>query len=529
MASAWNQNPRFADKCDRQLPGSCPLFVGSGVADQQSTAHCIKRARARDPSLFRPGAIKMARTMRARRRRGVSRRRPTKKNVRGRTGRKMTSKALWMAGQYARMWWNRRHLRGPFRHVVDRIDKRIKQAGTIGGIAAAGGLAAGRLRMDGVAGPSRTPTISRGIIARRTPATHPYGSRDQGRPYKRRRVSFGAQSNAGIVQLTRSYKRFKRAKNVMSAVKKLDKTDAISYGGIYQAINPLNGTSAARVLYNFNGDGFDILPIHVYRLDDQILNGAISQSSQRAIGYELRSNDTDNYAYFNPLAGDNMTTSARDNYGYQLLWARDSFSPTIDIDKTILRHVKIDIMMRGIRTRPTVFKVQIVQFKREAIAPEHAWTAGTTFEQERTRFWTQLAKPLVSHPLANNPRDFQAGEYMKVVKTYYKSFQPDLTTNADTTPLQHRMTIKLNLNRMCDYTRRFKAPGDNENLFLNEPETFIENVNQGQHGHVGSWKARMYMIISATVNSGPVVAGGDADCPQYDISIRPVHTIKENI
>jgi len=387
----------------------------------------------------------------------------------------------------------------------------------------AGGLyAAGRLRMD-VETPRARRASDPGSV------TRPYGALTQGRGYKRprKRVSFSSAkaSTAGIVQLTRSYKKYKRARNVMSAVKKLDKQDTISFGGIWQCINPLNGTSAAMILYNQNASvEQNALPIHVFRIDDQVTG--IGSESDRAIGYMLRTNDTTNNVQFTKFVGDNLTTTGRDIYGYQLLWARDGFIPTSTIDKTVLRHVKVDIMMRGIRTRPTTFKIQFVQFKREAVAPEHNWTSGTTFDQERTRFWTQLAKPLVCHPLANNPRDFNAGEYMKVIKTYYKSFQPDLTTNLDTTPLQHRMTIKLNLNRMCDYTRRYTSPPvDNDGMYVNEPETFIQDVATSTHGHVGSWKARIYMIISATVNSG--VSTVDSDFPQYDISIRPVHTVKQ--
>ena len=472
----------------------------------------------------------MASTMRARRVRGGRRRMGTRRLSR-RSGRKLRMGPIGTAARVAAWRAYRNRFVGPmarprvgkgfFRKMID--DYAIG-AGMFGA-----GVAAGRLRMD-------TPTTSRAAVKRRASepgsATRPYGSLSQGRPYAKRRVSFRRAVNSlygGVSQMTRSYKKVNRPKPVITAIRKLQKTEATSIGGIWQMINPLNAPTAALPLTSEDNANSNVIPIHVYRLDDQISPSAAS-SSNRAIAYATLSPESTNNITFAGIPGDNLTpgNNGRTMFGYQFLWATNDGAVTHgdNYHKTVLRHVKVDIMFRGIRTRPTTFKVQFVQFKREAIAPEHNWTVGTLQDEERTRFWTQMAKPLVSHPLANNPRDFNAGEYMTVLKTYYKTIQPDTTINADTTPLQHRMTIKYNFNRLCDYTERAVPPAaDIDQVFVNEPEQFFEHVNPNIHGRVGSWKARVYMIISATINSGP--QGSADNLPQYDISIRPVHTVIE--
>lgn len=476
---------------------------------------------------IRPGsASTMARTRRARRARGTRRRMATRRPTR-RTGRRLQfptgpahviARLAGRGGPYLPRMFNR--------PLWSKWSRWMKQRGTDMLVAGAVAGAAGRLKMD-----TSPPTIQRGIIRRsRSTPQMPYGDRGAGRRYRRvkRKVSFGGSTVSGVNQLTRSYIKYKRPMTVHRAVKKLEKHDSYNEGFIWQRISPLNGTTASLSLPNLNGD-INILPVHVYRLDDKLDRNTFGQNT-RAIAYDLQTVDATDNVQFGQIPGDNMTTLAQNAYGYQLLWSSGgaySFPPPAStVDHSVLRHVKVDIMMRGVRTRPTVFKIQFVQFKREAIAPEHTWAAGSNQDAERTRFWTQYAKPLVSHPLANNPRDFHAGEYMKVLKTYYKSFQPDVTTNLDTTPLQHRMTLKLNLNRYCDYTQRFTPPAANvEDMFGNEPEVMIEQTSSSLHNHVGSWKARIYMIVSASVQSGP--STDNAMWPQYDISIRPVHTFKE--
>ena len=335
-------------------------------------------------------------------------------------------------------------------------------------------------------------------------------------------VSGSTATNAGINQLTRSYTTYNRPITVLKAVRKLDERDTHTCGLIWQRIEPLNATTASMVLYNLNAvGGTNVHPVHVFRIDDK-LDQANFTASSHAMAYELTSSDTTNTIGWTRQLGNNLANTNNDAAGYQLLWSNGLASQNAgQWDHTILRHVNMDLMLRGIRTRPTTFKVQLVSFLREDVAPEFTPTA------ESTRFWTQYMKPLVAHPLAVNPRDFHSKQYMKVHRTWWHKFQPDQTTNLDTTPLQHRMTIKLNLNRYCDYTRVFTTPSSNVNqVYENEPETLIESVPSGLNGHVGSWKARMYVIVSASVNAGANTVA--ESCPQYDISIRAVHTLRES-
>lgn len=469
--------------------------------------------------------------MRGRRRRGVSRRRTVKKGPRRRSGRK-----LKMDLGVAQALINRRgnnNISYRYFPQTELWGRRglVRTAGDVGysSLIAGGMYAAGRLRMD-------TPSTSSGRVIRGGRLmTLPYGSQSQGRVHKKtkRRVSFSSRTSnlttrTGVAQMTRSYARYKKPINVKKALSKLDIKDTYNVGLVWQRIAPLNAAQASLLLKNDNSSDTNRLPVHVYRIDDR-LDLALNTNSTHAMAYELLTGDTFNNVGFSNILGDSMTNTLQNRTSWDLLWATNTTNAGSEQvrnwDHTVLRHVKVDIMMRGVRTRPTTFKVQFVQFKREAIAPEHNWTPGNAQDLERTRFWTQFAKPLVAHPLANNPRDFHAGEYMRVLKTYYKKFQPDSADNLDVTALQHRMTIKLNLNRYCDYTAVSTLPGGQAELWDNEPETLIETSSKNDNAHVGSWKARVYMIISATVNAGSTT---EVDLyPQYDISIRPVHTLKD--
>lgn len=326
-------------------------------------------------------------------------------------------------------------------------------------------------------------------------------------------------------QYTVVRRRFGRRKSAWASINKLIRRDAWFVRLQMRNVAPFNATNATCVLYNYKGGTSIQYPIHLYAID---MKPPTNNDGTGNNGFFVcTASTTTNRITWQGVPVDNPVTGAAGAYnGMTCVYNSQGNTNSIPnyFEKSVLTRVKADFILRGIASRPTRYTIQFVQFLHPDIHP----TAAAS--DEGTKFWQDMAKPLLVSPLSGNPPDTHKAQHMRVLKTYSMVFQPDETNNKDAVPVQRRFTIDFYPNRLCDYSPRSSlASTAIANL---QDQDGIQLVNENNANYTGQYvfnpKARVYMLIKAAVYDvvSDTTAASLALMPQYDVVINSSHTLQ---
>lgn len=265
-----------------------------------------------------------------------------------------------------------------------------------------------------------------------------------------------------------------------------------------------------------------VLPCHIYAVDYR--PPSANNGTGDILHHELQYVRATNLLVWAAMKLDNVTTGVADQYnGMTCVYSSQGTALTgVFPNKSVLKTLTADFILRGIASRPVTYKIQFVQLLHPDVFP----TAASN--SEGSKVWGDYIKPSLVSPLSYNPRDTHFKQHIKVLKTYYKKFQPDETNNKDSVPIQQRFTIRFDMNRYCDYTARSNPSQNITNLNANDGiQGIVEQGNTYTGNAVYNQKARVYMIVSATVYDkiADSTAASIALCPQYDLVLNATHVL----
>lgn len=202
---------------------------------------------------------------------------------------------------------------------------------------------------------------------------------------------------------------------------------------------------------------------------------------------------------------------------------------TQKLGRTLLDYVSIDLLLRGIRSRPTCFTIQIVQLKDEALHPD------VTANDERSGFWEKQIRPLINNPILKRVDGYDRTNKLKVLKTWKFHFDPDESNNLDTVPTQRRVNLFYRCNKYCNWMERGASP-TSADAMKNTDDTNI--ITAGATGLIDAqtnagridYNDRLYLIIKASaydIGTDPASATDQALMPQYDYNYRVKHVYRQ--
>lgn len=370
-------------------------------------------------------------------------------------------------------------------------------------------------------------------------AGHPGGTRP---PPKRKKEDGGTGASQ---QYHKSKYRFGRGISRLAAVKRLDKLQFNTIELQWRAVRPFNAATSELTMYNqrdpaSNNPRYSRLPCYIFDItqrDHQNVPGILSQP----VCHMLTADSTNNRVIWLARSGDNVFSGASNVQPYmtavkapEVIGEKDSPNLFKVQDLSVLRGCKLDFMLRGIRTRPTLYKIQIIQFKDEDFVPNANHATGSLGEKEYTRFWMDLMKPCLVNPLSYNSKDVHTSKKFRVIKSYYCKFNPDESSNLDTRPHMRRFTIDYKMNKLCDYRDLSSDVPTNmvDEYQVNDGVEMVDgNIDNGARAHIADSNKRIYVLVTAQVFD--TVDGTWDDprvaelSPSFDLAIHTWHTQRQ--
>lgn len=288
-------------------------------------------------------------------------------------------------------------------------------------------------------------------------------------------------------------------------------------------INNFNATTGYRTLWNSRDVNRMQFPLHIV---DLTAGGPTSVTSWQAYAQSASPSQID----FEQLQHQRVDSVGTTPYFWVVKGPSGvaNLPPnTQKLGRSLLEYVSIDLLLRGIRTRPTCYTIQLVTLNDEALHPD------VTANDERSSFWETQIRPLLYNPLAKRTSGYERTNKMKVVKTWRFHFDPDENNNLDTVPSQRRVNLFYRCNKYCNWmeqgTNPVAASGmqdtDDTNTVVGGSTGLIDaGTNRGRL----DYNDRLYLIIKATAYD--VVTDYDTQqalMPQYDYNIRVKHVYRQ--
>lgn len=189
----------------------------------------------------------------------------------------------------------------------------------------------------------------------------------------------------------------------------------------------------------------------------------------------------------------------------------------------IAEYSNIKLLFKCASARPGYVKVMLVQFNEEDLAPDDSGAALTANIQNRSKFWMRKAKELSYSPITHEigPEGRKSDEGMRVLKTWTRNFNPDSSANlANYSGQQIRMDLFLRHNRYCNTQSRQglnlnTAARVDDDAYLNQTE-----VGSGTFDRPADPRARMYLVIMGTFYDAPQAAHSVSNCTTFDVEFR---------
>lgn len=349
---------------------------------------------------------------------------------------------------------------------------------------------------------------------------------------------------------------FGRGTSRLAAVRRLDKLQFNTIELQWRAVNPFSDPESSIMVYNQRDPAaanprISRLPLYIFDITQRDHPSGATGILGQSVAHRLQFNNTTNaVAWATYAAEDAFSGQSTSNFFMQAVKAPElmgeqatSTSQLFKVqDVSILRGCKLDLMLRGIRTRPTMYKIQFVQFLDDQFAPTYIPTAGSLQEKEHTRFWMDFIKPCLVNPLSYNSKDVSLNKKMRVIKSYYAKFNPDESSNLDTRPHMRRFSVNFNMNKLCDYrdlTSDVPTAAADEYQVNDGVDMVDGNIDGSVRSHIAEPTKRIYVIISAQVydradsatTSTVAPFGTSTDqralFPTMDVAIHTWHTQRQ--
>lgn len=275
-------------------------------------------------------------------------------------------------------------------------------------------------------------------------------------------------------------------------------THVSAWGGVLGAIGLKNTSTTIST-------GQLIAPLHIFDMTASI-NDNMGSIQVPQIGYELRFSDPTDAAVcqFVPLVPSTGGTMALERYDSKYDTITNQYPGTRDL----LDYVSADMMFYCPVQNSTRVNVQFVQFKRDELCPEAAFTAGSGFA---TAFWQNYIKRYTYSPLSVlNAKSDKDITILKNINFYMDPKESTEPVNAIT----KRLKIFHRFNRLCNYNY------NSEDKVKMYDDDMTINIAQNETQVVP--KARIYMLIRAQARWNATYSSNLH--PSYDISYRQKHS-----
>lgn len=281
-----------------------------------------------------------------------------------------------------------------------------------------------------------------------------------------------------------------------------------------------NATTASYNLPNYEDGTTQYYPLHFYDVSSKYGGNSFGPIVKRVM-YSTSAND-----YLEFKADDGMAMDGSGPVtGWEILKSGLAQTDLQSLPNSVMQWVRVDLLLRGIASRPVTYQCAFVQFPEVDLQPSVAHNTN------RNKFWSDFIRPYLSNPLVVEPKSFNSSGKVRFLKTWSFKFQPDETTNKDSIPTQRRVTIFHRFNRFCNWVKK-DGPGDIDIQTLDttrlHPEVAAVGNNEIERELLPQPRARVYFMLWANVyDQLPNFSeASQAYWPQYDIDIRVKHVAR---
>lgn len=177
----------------------------------------------------------------------------------------------------------------------------------------------------------------------------------------------------------------------------------------------------------------------------------------------------------------------------------------------------VNFVLYGNTTKNTTFKLSLVQFTDESIAPfSDIGVSNTgTLTSKHNQFWGERVRRYITHPLELSVK--LCGKYMKVLKTATFKIAPQSSTDLDTNP--HHIIVKWthNINKMVNMRLTGAAPTTAVEVYDAQKNPTDATGAAGLLSQAPRVKDRVYALIECN----DWVAGStdnNASAPSFDFT-----------
>lgn len=194
----------------------------------------------------------------------------------------------------------------------------------------------------------------------------------------------------------------------------------------------------------------------------------------------------------------------------------DVISPATPHSKDILKWLSIKTNLWGCKNRSTKFRLEIVQFKDDALLPVSMVSAN----DKRTALFQSLVKPLAYNPIASIQTDLR--KKMRVIKSETFIIQPTSTTETDQDPHVRTVNWFMRLDKMLDYSQKGQKISNVTDVV--DDSDYVQNVGQQNDCYIDPTK-RMYLMLYATNFGADAEFNSNVETPSFDLVVRACHTV----
>lgn len=336
----------------------------------------------------------------------------------------------------------------------------------------------------------------------------------------------------------KSGRRMKKSRKVTALVKTETKNVIFRFSGI----NPYSGTYGYFRMWNQVDTTTQNLrvPLHMYDLTS-VWNQNTGGLTFTPVGYELLLANTS--TRWDSIRGSASNGTDRADAAWQVEESTVLGGTGGQIgDRAMHDWVDIRMMLYGMSSTLTKFKVAIVQFEDEDFCPAGnipptstavltAINSVTSTEAAQYRWWAEYLRPWIFSPIMSG---FNRERHMKVLKTYDVSLAPRLTTAGDTdTPSVHELRMFMRRNAMHKYRWDLGQSAVVSQL-QEDGVNYVDN-DLDTRPYVAPNKRVYLMVLSnakfvsfagGTPNSE---TGGNGNSPSYDLLIRSKYTTLDKL
>lgn len=392
-----------------------------------------------------------------------------------------------VGGVAASVWRNRRRIVRTVRRVGASLSRATRGARRLG--------LRPRWARNMLPGPVRELSLKRKMLGPSYPAKRPRIANGQA----------GASAQYNIVKLPP----VGRKRSIYSALQKIDRRSFEYWIQRWGRVAPFNNPTAGLDLPHYSALSTNFYPLHIYEVTNRMVPSSVTGTNN---AWFMTGDDATDQINFTPLTRDTIAGGSS-TAGWDVV---KGFDPNAyQVSNSVMQWVKVDLILRGIATRPTRYNCAFVQFQEVDLLP----TAAPN--DSRTKFWSDFIQPHLVNPLLRNERSLNSSGRMTVLRQYSFKFNPDETTNKDTIPVQKRVTMFYNTNRYCNWVLKEGPKNANiediEGKKLNFEDVQAQSLDNTR---LPQPRARVYFLIWADVFDN----SEDATLrPQYDIDMRVKH------